>query len=383
MVIKPKIRNLICMNAHPQGCKAEVQRQIDYVKSKGAIKGPKSVLVIGASTGYGLASRILATFGCGAGTIGVSYEKAADEKRTGTAGYYNTLALDQLAEAEGLVSYSINGDAFSDEIKAQTIAAIKEKLGGKVDQVIYSLASPVRTDPKDGTTYRSALKPRGESFSAQSVNPETGALSTATFEPATEEEVAHTVKVMGGEDWKLWLEALKEAGVLAEGCLTLAYSYIGPEVTRAIYRSGTIGAAKEHLESTAKELDKLLSSLSGRAYVSVNKALVTRASAVIPVVSLYISMLYKEMKAKGTHEGCIEQIDRLFRERLYTSGDVPVDQQGRIRIDDWELESDNLTEENIREHADLEGFYEEFLHLNGFGMDGVDYDADVDHTKVV
>jgi enoyl-[acyl-carrier protein] reductase/trans-2-enoyl-CoA reductase (NAD+) len=392
MVIKPKIRNLIAMNAHPAGCKAEVQRQINYVKSQGPVNGPKKVLVIGASTGYGLASRIVSTFASGADTIGVSFEKEGSEKRTGTAGFYNTLAHDHFAQAEGKVAYSINGDAFSMEIKEETIAAIKEKLGGEVDLVVYSLASPKRTDPKDGVTYTSALKPRGEAFTARSVNPETGALSTATFEPATDKEVADTVKVMGGEDWELWIEALSKAGVLAQGCRTVAYSYIGPEVTRAIYREGCIGAAKEHLEDTGLKLNKKMAEIGGSAYVSVNKALVTRASAVIPVVSLYISLLYKEMKAKGTHEACIEQMYRLYKERLYTGGEVPVDEKGRIRIDDWELDPeiqksisdvwDDLTEENIRDHADLEGVYQEFLYLNGFGIDSVDYEADLDPTTV-
>ena len=387
MIIEPKVRNNVCLSAHPVGCREEVQRQINYVRSQGSLKGPQNVLVIGSSAGYGLASRIVSAFVCGAKTIGVAFEKEGTATRPASAGWYNTVAFDEAAKEAGLFSHSINGDAFSDEIKAETIQAIKENMG-QVDLVIYSLASPVRTDPKDGLTYRSALKPRGQEYTAKSIDPFSGAVKEATIPPANEEEEASTIKVMGGEDWQLWLKALKEAGVLAEGVTTVAYSYIGPDVTRAIYREGTIGKAKEHLEATAATLTRDLAEVKGKAYVSVNKALVTRASAVIPVVSLYISILYKIMKKMNLHEGCIEQIDRLYRERLYTGSDVPVDSQGLIRIDDWELRDDvqaavmeawdKVDNDNLAQWTDLEGFKEEFLRLHGFAVPGVDYTQDVE-----
>jgi len=389
MVIKAKIINNICLNSHPVGCAADVARQIAYVRAQGPVKnGPKNVLVIGSSTGYGLATRITAAFGAGAKTIGVAFEKAGSEKGPGTAGFYNTLAFDQAAQRAGLFSLSFNGDAFGDEIKTQVVAAIREHLG-TVDLVVYSLASPVRTDPKTGIQYRSVLKPLGQDFTAKSIDPFKGEIKVSTVTPATEEEAAATVKVMGGEDWELWIDALEAGGVLAPGFTTVAYSYIGPQVTYPFYRSGTIGKAKEHLEATAHNLaTRLKTSVGGAAYVSVNKALVTRASAVIPAVSLYMSLLYKVMKKQGTHEGCIEQIDRLFRTRLYVGGPVPVDAAGLIRIDDWEMAPavqaevaelwDRVTGDNLRDLCDVRGFEEDFLQLNGFGIPGVDYDADID-----
>lgn len=388
MVIKAKIINNICLNSHPAGCSADVARQIAYVRSKGPVKnGPKNVLVIGSSTGYGLATRIESAFGAGARTIGVAFEKAGSEKGPGTAGFYNTIAFDKAAKKEGLFSLSFNGDAFGDEMKATVVAAVKEHLG-TVDLIVYSLASPVRTDPKTGIMYRSVLKPLGAEFTAKSIDPFKGELKISTIAPATDEEAAATVKVMGGEDWELWIEALENAKVLAPGAVTVAYSYIGPQVTYPFYRSGTIGKAKEHLEKTTASLSaRLKKSVGGAAYVSVNKALVTKASAVIPAVSLYVSLLYKVMKKHKTHEGCIEQIDRLFRDRLYTGKAVPVDASGLIRIDDWEMDAkvqkevadlwDQVTQETLFDLCDVKGVEEDFLQLNGFAIPGVDYEADV------
>lgn len=387
MIIQPKIRSNICITSHPVGCAREVQRQIDYVRAKGSFAGPKRVLVVGASTGYGLASRIVAAFGSGAATLGVSFEKEGSAKGPGTAGWYNTLAFDHFAAQAGLVSASLNADAFSNDTKRQAADWIKQHLG-QVDLLVYSLASPVRTDPETGVLYRSALKPRGADFTAKSVDPFTGVFSENTIPAASPEEEEATVKVMGGEDWELWVQALRERGLLAEGFLTVAYSYIGPEVTQAIYRNGTIGKAKEHLEATAGKLTEALADVKGRALVSVNKALVTRASAVIPVVSLYVSVLYKVMKRLGKHEGCIEQMDRLFRTRLYSGGPIPTDAQGLVRMDDWEMDPvvqdeirriwDKIGPDTVEQYADLEGFRLEFLQMHGFSVPGVDYEAEVD-----
>jgi len=391
MVVKPKIINNICLNSHPAGCAADVARQIAYVKSKGPVNGPKNVLVVGSSTGYGLATRIAAAFGSGAKTIGVAFEKEGSEKGPGTAGFYNTIAFDKAAQAAGLFSLSFNGDAFGSETKDKVVAAVKEHLG-TVDLLVYSLASPVRTDPKDGVQYRSVLKPLEQDFIAKSIDPFKGEVKIQTVTPATAEEAAATVKVMGGEDWELWVDALEQAGVLAKNFTTVAYSYIGPQVTYPFYRSGTIGKAKEHLEATAHSLSTRLKKTGGAAYVSINKALVTRASAVIPAVSLYISLLYKVMKKAGTHEGCIEQIDSLFRTRLYAGSAAPVDKDGLIRIDDWEMDPkvqaeitrlwDQVNGDNLRELCDVKGFEEDFLQLNGFGIPGVDYEAEVDQTTL-
>lgn len=392
MVIKPMIRNNICMNSHPVGCYKDVEDQIAYVKSKGAFKGPKKVLVIGASTGYGLASRISLAFGSGAGTIGVSFEKEGSEKKPGTMGWYNTASFDLLARKAGLVAESINADAFSHDTRALVIQRVKE-LFGSVDMVVYSLASPVRTDPDTGAQYRSCIKPIGKPYSAKTFNTTTREVTMATIEPVeSQDEIDQTVKVMGGEDWVLWIKAMLAAGVLAPNAVTVAYSYIGPALTHPVYLNGTIGRAKAHLEATVKTLDALLAPVKGKAWVSENKGLVTRASAVIPVVPLYFSLLYKVMKDKGIHENCIQQMDRLFRDKMYGQGSgtagVPTDPEGRIRMDDWEMRADvqseidrlwaMVTTENIAGLADIEGTNLDFLNIHGFGKAGVDYDADVD-----
>lgn len=387
MVVEPKFRNNIFMNAHPVGCAVEVQNQIDYVQSKQPVEGPSRVLVIGSSTGYGLAARIVAAFGARAATVGIAYEKEGSEKRTGTAGWYNGLAFDKAAHAAGIISESINGDAFSSEIKAQAIEVIKKRLG-TVDLIVYSLASPVRTDPATGETYRSVLKPIGRDYTKQSVDIMSGEIKEFSVDSATQEEIAATTKVMGGEDWELWIDALHKAGVLAPGVKTVAFSYIGPEVTFPVYREGTVGKAKEHLEATAHTLSKKLAPIGGSAYVSVNKALVTRSSAVIPVVPLYISLLFKVMKERNLHEGCIEQMYRLFTERLFSTGDVPVDEEGRIRIDDLEMRPDvqkavmelwdRVSNDNFENIADADGYRKDFFRIHGFEVEGVDYSADVE-----
>ncbi len=390
MIIKPKIRGFICTTAHPAGCAAHVQEQIQYVQSKGEIKGgPSRVLVIGASTGYGLASRIVPAFASKAGTVGVFFEKPGEEGRTGTAGWYNSVAFERAAQAAGLYAKSINGDAFSTAIKEQTVEAIRKDLG-QVDAVIYSLASPRRTHPATGVTHSSVLKPIGEPFTAKTVNTDKGLVHDITIEPASEQEVADTITVMGGEDWQMWIEALTAANVLADNAVTVAYSYIGPDLTWAIYRNGTIGRAKEHLEQTAGRLTSHLHAKNGRAYVSVNKALVTQASSAIPVVPLYISLLYKVMKAKGIHEGCIEQIHRMFADRI-CNGQPSLDKEGRIRIDDWEMREDvqqevadlwaQVTTENLPQISDIAGYRAEFLKLFGFGLPGVDYEAEAEPVQ--
>lgn len=395
MIIQPRTRGFICLTAHPDGALQTVKNQIEYVKSKGEIQnGPKKVLVIGASTGFGIASRISAAFGSDAATIGVFFEKPASEGKMGTAGWYNSAAFEKEAHAAGLYAKSINGDAFSDEIKQQTIDLIKKDLG-QVDLVVYSLASPRRTHPKTGVAYASVLKPIGQPFTNKTVDFHTGAVSAITIAPVeNDEDITNTIAVMGGEDWKFWLEDLKNAGVLADGVKTVAYSYIGPELTFPIYRNGTIGQAKNDLENTVKTLDTLLSDLHGKAYVSVNKALVTQSSSAIPVVPLYISLLYKVMKEKGTHEGTIEQMQRLFADRLYTeNGEVPLDSEGRIRIDDWEMEPDvqaevakywnEVTTENLSEISDIEGYRKDFFNLFGFEIDGIDYEKDANENVQV
>ncbi|MDE7297907.1 MAG: trans-2-enoyl-CoA reductase family protein [Lachnospiraceae bacterium] len=387
MIVEPKVKGFICITAHPEGCAESVRRQAAYVKSRrqeGA-QGPKRVLVIGASTGYGLASRISAAFGCGAATLGIMFEKEASEKRTATPGFYNTRAFEQLAAAEGLYAKTINGDAFSDEIKDRTIAQIKEELG-TVDMVIYSLAAPRRTD-RDGTVYTSVLKTTGEEYTNKTLDLRTNGISQVTVPSATAEEEAATVKVMGGEDWREWIRRLSGAGVLAEGALTLAYTYIGPKITHPIYFNGTIGMAKKHLEQTALAMREEFREQKLRAYVSVNKGLVTQASAAIPIVPLYMSLLYRVMKDKGLHEGCIEQMERMFRERLLLP-EIPTDEEGRIRMDDYEMRADvqeaverawdAVTTENVKEYADIDSFHEDFYHMFGFGYDNIDYTKDVD-----
>lgn len=391
MIITPKIRGFICTTAHPDGCAAHVQQQIDYVKSKPKLENaPKRILVVGASTGYGLASRIVPAFGAGAATVGVFFEKEGVEKKTASAGWYNSAAFEEAAKNEGLYARSFNGDAFSKEMKEQVIAAIKEDLG-TVDMVVYSLASPRRVDPDTGEVYRSVLKPTGGTYTNNNLNTDKKQIEQVTIESANEEEIAHTIKVMGGEDWKLWIEALSEAGALAESFRTVAYSYIGPELTWAIYTDGTIGRAKLHLEETAKEMNDRFG--AGTAVVSVNKALVTQASSAIPVVPLYISILYKVMKAKGLHEGCIEQIYRLFADHYGAPNGPTLDENGRVRIDDWEMRSDvqseitavwdGVTTETIDDVADFAGYQSEFYRLFGFGLAGVDYDQEVDPMRPI
>lgn len=392
MIIEPRMRGFICLTAHPKGCEQSVKNQIEYVKSKGTIDGAKKVLVIGASTGFGLASRITSAFGSNAATLGVFFEKPAAEGKTATPGWYNSAAFENEAHKAGLYAKSINGDAFSNEVKQEAIDIIKADLG-QIDLVIYSLASPVRLDPATGILHRSVLKPIGQTFTNKTVDFHTGKVSDISIEPCNEEDIANTVKVMGGEDWTLWIEALKKENLLAKGATTIAYSYIGPEVTEPVYRKGTIGRAKDHLEATAFTITDTLKDLDGKAYVSVNKALVTQASSAIPVIPLYISLLYKVMKNEGVHEGCIEQIQRLYQQRLYTGNEVPTDDKGRIRIDDWEMRDDiqaqvsklwaEATTENLEEIGDLEGYRKDFYNLFGFGFDKVDYLSDTDEMVQV
>lgn len=387
MIIAPRIRGFICLTAHPEGCAQNVLNQINYVKSKGPIAGPKKVLVIGASTGFGLASRITSAFGSDASTIGVYFEKPPAPGKTASPGWYNTAAFETQAREAGLYAKSINGDAFSKEIKEKTLALIKADLG-QVDLVIYSLASPKRVHPVTGVTHNSVLKPIGEVFTNNTVDFHTGIVSEISIQPANEEDIENTVAVMGGEDWAMWIDELKTAGLLAPGATTVAYSYIGPALTEAVYRKGTIGRAKDHLEATAFTISDQLKDIGGKAYVSVNKALVTQASSAIPVIPLYISLLYKVMKAEGIHEGCIEQIQRLFQERLYTGEAVPTDAQGRIRVDDLEMREDiqakvaalwlESTTESLPSTGDLAGYKKDFLNLFGFDVAGIDYEAETD-----
>jgi enoyl-[acyl-carrier protein] reductase/trans-2-enoyl-CoA reductase (NAD+) len=382
MVIKPKIRGFVCITSHPAGCAAHVQEEIAHVAAKGTIPGPKRVLVVGSSTGYGLSSRIVTAFGFGADTVGVFFERPSANGRPASAGWYNTAAFTEAAEAKGLFAGNINGDAFSQEIKDKTVEMIREKLG-QVDLVIYSLASPRRTDPETGEVFKSVLKPVGFPFTAKTLDTDKKQIVEQVIEPANEQEIADTVKVMGGEDWVLWMDALKAGGVLADGAATLAYSYIGPEVTHPIYRSGTIGKAKEHLENTAATLrDKGIP-----AWVAINKAVVTQASSAIPVVPLYVSILFKVMKEKGLHEGCIEQMTRLFAEK-YGNGQPETDAEGRIRLDDWEMKPEiqaavkeiwpTVTSENLDAVTDFAGYQDDFLKLFGFNYASVDYDAETE-----
>ncbi len=385
MIIEPRMRGFICLTAHPTGCEQNIKNQIAYVKSKGHIEGAKRVLVIGASTGFGLASRITSAFGCDASTIGVFFEKPAAEGKTASPGWYNSAAFENEAKKAGLYAKSINGDAFSNEVKQQTIDLIKKDLG-QIDLIIYSLASPVRLHPITGVLHRSVLKPIGGTFTNKTVDFHSGKVSDISIAPCEGDDIENTVTVMGGEDWSMWIDALKKENLLANNATTIAYSYIGPEVTEAVYRKGTIGKAKDHLEATAFSITDSLADLGGKAYVSVNKALVTQASSAIPVIPLYISLLYKIMKAEGIHEGCIEQMQRLYAQRLYTGNAIPTDDKGRIRIDDWEMRADvqekvaklwlEATTETLPEIGDLEGYRNDFHNLFGFGFEGVDYKAD-------
>lgn len=391
MIIEPRTRGFICTTAHPVGCAENVKNQIAYIKSKGTLDGPKKVLVIGASTGFGLASRITSAFGSNAATIGVFFEKPPAVGKTASSGWYNTAAFETEAHKENLYAKSINGDAFSNEIKKETIELIKQDLG-QIDLVIYSLASPVRTHPESGVRYKSTLKPIGDSYTNKTVDFHTGEVKEITIEPGTEEDIENTVTVMGGDDWQLWINALKKADLLSDNFKTLAYSYIGPKLTEPVYRKGTIGRAKDDLEKTAFTITDALKNINGKAYVSVNKALVTQSSSAIPVIPLYISLLYKVMKAEGLQEGCIEQIHRLFSERLYLD-DIPTDEEGRIRIDDWEMKESvqeqvaelwqQATTETLPELGDLQGYTTEFFNLFGFKVDTVDYTKEANEMTTI
>ncbi len=392
MLIEPKIRGFLCTTAHPIGCEAAVRHQIDVIRAKGPVAGgPKNALVIGATTGYGLASRIAAGFGSGANTLGVGFERPAERGRTASPGWYQAQAFDKLAKAEGLFAKSLNGDAFTDELRAETLAEVKANMG-PIDLFIYSLAAPRRVHPKTGTLHKSVLKTIGAPHTGKTVDFNTGKVTHVTLEPASPEEIADTIAVMGGDDWSMWTEALLAEGLFAKDAVNVAYSYFGPVITQDIYRKGTIGAAKDDLEKTAQRLQAAMAPVGGKAFVSINKALVTQASSAIPFMPLYINLLYQVMEEKGVHEGCIEQVDRLFRERLYTGGAVPVDAEGRIRIDEWELRDDvqaevqrrwnAVTTENLSELGDNDRYREEFLRLYGFGWDGVDYAADVPDDRI-
>ena len=385
MIIEPRMRGFICASSHPKGCEQNVKNQIEYIKSKGPINGAKKVLVIGASTGFGLASRISSAYGSDAATIGVFFEKPPTEGKTASPGWYNSAAFETEAHKAGLYAKSINGDAFSNEIKQQTLALIKSDLG-QVDLVIYSLASPVRLHPVTGVLHRSVLKPIGDVYTNKTVDFHSGKVSEISIEPCNGDDIENTIAVMGGEDWAMWIDALKAQNLLAPGAITVAYSYIGPSLTEAVYRKGTIGRAKDHLEATAFAITDSIADIDGKAFVSVNKALVTQASSAIPVIPLYISLLYKIMKEEGIHEGCIEQIQRLYQERLFTGNEIPVDEKGRIRVDDWEMRSDvqekiaklwgEAVTDNLSEIGDLEGYRKDFYNLFGFDVDGVDYEVD-------
>lgn len=385
MIVEPKVKGFICVTAHPEGCKENVRRQIEYAKKQEKRVCPKKVLVIGCSTGYGLASRISAAYIGGAATLGIMFEKESNGRRTATPGFYNTRAFEEFAAKDGLYAKSINGDAFSKEIKDETIKTIKEDLG-KVDMVVYSLAAPRRT-MSDGTVYKSVLKTTDKDFTEKSWNVDTDVVSEETITSATPEELESTVKVMGGEDWMDWMDALKEADVLEDHAVTVAYSYIGPELTYPVYNNGTIGMAKKHLFDTSKKINEKYEGSGMKAYVSVNKAIVTQASSAIPIVPLYFAILYKVMKAKNLHEGCIEQMARLFTEKLFV--EVPVtDEKGQIRLDDWEMREDvqkevmdiwaQVNSDNVRELADIEGYWEDFYHMFGFQFDNIDYTQDVE-----
>ncbi|BBP77508.1 enoyl-[acyl-carrier-protein] reductase [NADH] [Pseudomonas sp. Ost2] len=385
MIIKPRVRGFICVTTHPVGCEANVKQQIDYVTQQGPVNdGPKNVLVLGASTGYGLAARITAAFGCGAKTLGVFFEREGDEGKLGTAGWYNSAAFHKFADAEGLYAKSINGDAFSDEVKRLTIETIKRDLG-KIDLVVYSLAAPRRTDPKTGEVYSSTLKPIGKSITQRGLNTDKEVVVETTLEQATQEEIDGTVKVMGGEDWQLWIDALDEADVLADGAKTTAFTYLGEKLTHDIYWNGSIGAAKKDLDQKVLKIRERLAAKGGDARVSVLKAVVTQASSAIPIMPLYLSLLFKVMKEQGVHEGCIEQVYGLYKDSLYSPTPI-LDEDGRLRADYKELAPevqdlvgklwDQVTTENLNELTDFAGYKAEFLRLFGFGIEGVDYEAD-------
>ena len=386
MIIKPRVRGFMCITTHPLGCETNVKNQIDFIKSQPAIDAPKRVLVIGSSTGYGLAARIAAAFGSGAATLGIFFEKPGSESKPGTAGWYNSAAFHKFAEQDGLYAKSINGDAFSDEVKAKTIATIKEDLG-QIDLVIYSLAAPRRQHPKTGEVFNSTLKPVGKNITMRGINTDKETIQEFSLEAANEQEIADTVAVMGGEDWQMWIDDLSAAGVLAEGAKTTAFTYIGEKMTWDLYWDGTIGQAKKDLDKRVVSIREKLAAQGGDARVSVLKAVVTQASSAIPIMPLYLAMLFKEMKRDGSHEGCIEQLYRLFTECLYS--DSPrTDAEGRLRVDELELRPEiqtavaeawsKISTENLAELTDFVGYKHEFLKLFGFDIEGVDYDADVD-----
>ncbi len=386
MIIKPKVRGFMCITTHPVGCEANVKQQIDFIKEKGPLgEGPKKVLVIGASTGYGLAARITAAFGYGAATLGIFFEKEGSEKKPGSAGWYNSAAFHKFAEQDGLYAVSINGDAFSDEIKQKTIEQIRKDLG-QVDLVVYSLAAPRRQHPKTGEVFTSTLKPIGKAVTQRGINTDKEEIQDVTLDPATPEDISNTVAVMGGEDWQMWIDALDEAGVLAPGAKTTAFTYIGEKITWDIYWDGTIGQAKRDLDKRVVEIRARLEADDGDARVAVLKAVVTQASSAIPIMPLYLSLLFKVMKADGSHEGCIEQLYRLYTECLYTK--TPrVDEAGRLRVDELELRPEiqdavssawaKVTTDSLYDLTDFKGYKHEFLKLFGFEVDGVDYEADV------
>jgi enoyl-[acyl-carrier protein] reductase/trans-2-enoyl-CoA reductase (NAD+) len=386
MIIEPKIRNNICLTAHPTGCSLQVRDMIRATKQRKKLRGPRAALIIGASNGYGMGARVAAAYGCGASTLGIAFERPSTETKVGTAGYYNDRGFLSYAAEDGIPAWSLNGDAFAEEMKREALDLIRRHLG-PLDLVVYSIAAPRRLDPATGALHSSVIKPIGRPYTARTVDFQTGQIFPVTIEPASPEEVRDTVKVMGGEDWRLWIEALRREGLLARDALTVAFSYIGPAFTAAIYRDGTIGKAKEHLEATARELDRELAPAGGRALVSVNKALVTRASAVIPAVPLYIAVLYKVMKARGLHESCLQQELRLFGDFLYDGRPPSLDAEGRIRLDDREMRADvqeevtrlleQASSENIERVSDIAGFREEFLRHHGFGRPDVDYSAEV------
>ncbi len=388
MKIEPKIRQNICLTAHPEGCREQVREQIAYVRNQPTIEGPKRVLVVGASNGYGLAARIVSAFSCGAATAGVFLERPGTDTRTATVGWYNNLALEQEARNAGLVAFSVNGDSFSPEVKNETIQRIGDEIG-PVDCVIYSIAAPRRIDPETGQIYSSVVKPIGQRFNGKTVDIKTGALIDVVAEPATEDEIVETVKVMGGEDWMDWITALHEQHMLDRGAVTVALSYVGSDITAPLYRDGTMGRAKQDLEATAAKIQRRFADQDVRAVISVNKALVTRASAVIPTVTVYISLLYTVMKRKGLHEGCIQQMYRLYRDYLYAADQKPLDPAGRIRLDDWEMREDvqrevkerweQIRDSPLQEVTEIDEFRSEFLRHHGFEMPGVDYDQDVEN----
>lgn len=387
MIIEPRIRSNICTTAHPVGCVEQVRRQVRYVRERAPVPGPKKVLVLGASNGYGLAARIVSAFASGAATVGVAYERPGAKDRVASAGWYNGEAFRAEADAAGLPAWNVNGDAFAEETKKEVMDLVERRLG-RVEGLVYSIAAPRRIDPETGRIHASVIKPLGGPFTAPTVDFMTGKVRTVSTEPASEDEAAQTVKVMGGEDWEMWVRRLLDAGLAAPGFVTVAFSYVGPAFTRPIYRDGTIGRAKRDLEVRAGRIDEALRPFGGRAWISVNKALVTRASAMIPALPLYIALLYRVMKSKGLHEGCIEQMHRLYRDVLFADSPPRLDRRGRIRMDDWEMREDvqrevrrlweRVASGDVTELGDLEGMRDEFLRHHGFGMPGVDYSRDVD-----